>query len=389
MLKFLIPTKSTYFSSDIITHSQMMDEMFEYSMKCVTIIGVDIFNHNYSIYNKKFVFVFTLMMLSYVINIYDIFLFQEDMVRCVFCLLVFSCLVQAFVKIYTFVWMRHNILNLKEQSCKFQEHFSTLKSSKIFEEKIMIAAHVIAGLTLLYICTFILLTLYPFIFYFIMNKKILLCGIELPFIEWEDSWIGFGINFTHQLMCLFIFFCGSVFCLCVIIILITSGVCQFDVLEILLDELNELIIENVNGSNNHKIRQKIKFLVKTHTNLIAFLHDLRASFMVYYFVELGALVFQKTIELFAISTINFIPGYLCALVTGFQLFLPCAFGSILVSKGEKYYHDLYNISWHLMSNSDQKLLRFIIFYSKRSKSLAAGIRILELSAFLEVKFTFL
>lgn len=168
----------------------------------------------------------------------------------------------------------------------------------------MIAAHVIAGLTVLYISTFILLVIYPIIFYFIFKEKILLCGIELPFINWKDSWIGFGINFAYQILILFIFFCGSVFCLCIIICFITSGVCQFHVMKILLDELNELAIANKNGIKDDEIRNKIKFLVETHLNLIEFLHEMRRIFAPYYFIEFGALIFQKTIELFAIMTVS-------------------------------------------------------------------------------------
>lgn len=304
MFKFKIPTKATYFSSDVITHLQMMDEILEFSLIWARTIGAGIFDPNYKILNKKLVFSVSLMVLTYIINIYDIFLFQDDMVRCVFCLLVFSCLVQAFAKLYTFIWTHENIINLKEQSKNFNENFSSLKTSKIFEEKFMIAAHVIAVLTILYICTFILLAIYPFIFYFIMNKKILLCGMELPFINWEDSWIGFGINFTHQILCLFIFFCGSIFCLCVIICFITSAVCQFDVLSILLSELNELILQNEDKSKNTKICSNIKFLAKTHAQVVCFLKKLRQIFAFYYFIEFGALIFQKTIELFAISTVS-------------------------------------------------------------------------------------
>ncbi|KAL7029969.1 hypothetical protein ACKWTF_006451 [Chironomus riparius] len=304
MVQFKLPTKSTFFSSDVISHLQMADEIFKYAMKWARLCGGEIFDKNYKFTNKKLLFTVILLTLTSIINIYDIFLFKNDIVRCVFCLLSFSCEVQSFAKIYSFLWLHINFLNLRKQCEKFHEHFSSLTSSKMFERKFMIAAHVITILTILYICTFILLVLYPMIFYLIMNERILICGIELPFIDWKESWIGYAINLTHQMMCLFTFFCGSIFSLCVTICFITCGVCQFDVLKILLDELNELIVHNKDGNKYQEIQGNINFLAKTHANLIDFLQKMREIFAVYYFIEYIGLVFQKTVELFAISTVS-------------------------------------------------------------------------------------
>jgi hypothetical protein len=73
-----------------------------------------------------------------------------------------------------------------------------------------------------------------------------------------------------------------------------------------------------------------------------------------------------------------------AIFTGILIFLPCALGSLLISKGDKFYESLYNISWHLLSVSDKKTLALIILNSEKSKGLTAGIRTLEFSAFQEV-----
>ncbi|XP_070502404.1 putative odorant receptor 83c [Chironomus tepperi] len=383
-IKFRIPTKSSYFSSDIITHMQMADEIVDYANKWGRKIGAGIFDNDFKITNRIIMSVMSLMTFTCIINLYDIFLFRNDMVRCVFCLLTFSADVQGFIKFYTFLWLRENILDLKKQSEKFHEHFASVKSSNKFEDQFMIAAHVSAGLTILYVCTFILIVIYPIIFYLIMNKRILHFGIELPLIDWEYSWIGYGINFIHQVMLTFAFFCASLCSLYIIICFMTSAIGQFDVLEILLDELNDLAIGNEDGKKDDEISTKIKFLIQTHANLIEFLHELRQTFASYYFIELAALVFQKTVEIFAIISLNFIPGYLCAVITGFQLFLPCALGSMLVSKGEQFYDDLCNFSWNLVSISDQKALKFILQYSRKPKGLSAGFVALNFYTFLQI-----
>ena len=60
---------------------------------------------------------------------------------------------------------------------------------------------------------------------------------------------------------------------------------------------------------------------------------------------------------------------------------------MLISKGDEFYQNLYDISWHLLPITDQKSLIFIILNSKKSKGLAAGYRTLELSAFHEVNYS--
>jgi len=305
MVKITIPTKSTYFSSNAITHLQMADEILEFAMKWGRLIGAGFFDKDYNKLNKKIIFILILAILTCFINTADIYLFRTDSVRCVFCMLTISAQVQGFVKIYTFLWMLQNILNLRKQTEKFHKHYSSLKSSKIFEEKFMIVAHFSAGLTITYISTFIVIAIYPIIYYFITNERILHFGLELPFIDWKCSYIGYGLNFVHQIGLVFVFFCASIACFCIIISFITSGICQFDVLTILIEELNELALANEDDSKNSEICSKIKFLVTTHVNLCEFLQQLKKTFSAYFLIEFIALVFQKTVELFSIINVSY------------------------------------------------------------------------------------
>jgi hypothetical protein len=300
-----MPTKSTYFSSEAITHLQMMDEILEFAMKGGRIVGAGMFDKNFKVVNMINLFVMAVTALTFIINIYDIYIFRKDTIRCAFCLLTCSAAVQGFVNFYTFIWNNNDIFSLKKKTEKFHENYSSIKASKIFEEQFMIVAHVVVGLTILLIATFILITFYPVVYYFITNERILHFGIELPFIDWESSWIGYGINFVHQAYCVFTTFCALIFCLSVIICYIASGICQYDVMNILLEELNELAIGNENGKNNEEISNKIKFLVETHVNLIEFLDETRRAFSPFFFFDFGALIFQKTVELFAIISVSF------------------------------------------------------------------------------------
>lgn len=304
ILNFKFPTKSSYFSSDVITHSQMVNEIFEYTMIPARFIGAGIYDKNFQVLNKKLIFLLTLLTITMSINVYDIYYFRNDIVRCIFCLMTFSAGVQGYIKFYTFVILRKDLIELRNAAEKFHENFESPKSSKIFENKFMIATHVSATLTLLYVCTFILLSIYPILFYFITNERILHFGIELPFIDWKYSYVGYTINFVHQLYCALSFFCGSIPTLCIIICFMTSAIGQFDVLEILLDEINELSLVNEDRQNDNRIKMKIIFLIQTHTNLVDFLKKLKKTFSMYYFIEFAALIFQKTVILFAIISVS-------------------------------------------------------------------------------------
>ncbi|XP_070502403.1 odorant receptor 30a-like [Chironomus tepperi] len=362
----------------------MADEIFEYAMKWGRLLGAEIFDKGFKRTNKRVFLLVVLTALTSIINIYDIYLFRGDPDRCIFCLLTISGQVQGFAKFYSFIWLYKRIISLRRQSEKFHEHFSSEKTLKIFEEKFMIVAHLTAALTFLMVCTFILIASYPIIYFLIYNERILHFGLELPLIDWKYSWIGYGINFIHQGGLLFVFICISLQTLYIIFCFVTSAICQFDALDVLLDELNELAIGNEDGSKNEEIHSRLIFLVQIQTRVDHFLQEMKQAFMIYYLIDILALIFQKTVELYAIISFNFIPGYMCVACTGCLIFLPCAISSVLISKGDKFYTNLYNISWRLMSIEDQKTLRFIILNSKKSKGLAAGIRTLELSAFLEV-----
>lgn len=71
-------------------------------------------------------------------------------------------------------------------------------------------------------------------------------------------------------------------------------------------------------------------------------------------------------------------------MAAFQIFAPCLLGMFVLLKGDKYYENLCNISWHLLSLSDQKSLSLLLVTAIRPKSITMGIKVLNLQSFLEV-----
>ena len=82
---------------------------------------------------------------------------------------------------------------------------------------------------------------------------------------------------------------------------------------------------------------------------------------------------------------NFVPGYFVLLVDIFQIFIPCLLGTFLLTQGEKYEKNLCNLHWNLMSITDQKALRLLLWGAYKPKKISMGLKVLNLQTFVEVK----
>jgi hypothetical protein len=267
--KFLkVPTKAFYFSSDVITHLQMYQELTQKTMLVAKFIGVNIFDSNYKVLNARFVTGFALFFFSTIINIYDIYLFRNDLVRSMFCMITLCSSVQCVTKYYSFLIKMGNCRELKNRAEKFHQNFKTIKSAEIFEKWMIIAAHVGAILTVMYFCALILIVSYPAIFLIFLNERVLPFGIELPMLDWKESWIGYGLNYFYHSLILTFFVFASIASIFVVICYLASLFAQFEMLSVLIADLNELALKNGKGENNFVIKNALREIIKLHLELI-------------------------------------------------------------------------------------------------------------------------
>ena len=259
---------STYFSSDVITPSQMFNDLLKKASDCAKLVGSDIYDPNFRpftfLFNATLVVLFGLV----AINVYDIYLFRNDIVRCVFCMITLSASFQSLAKTYTFIVLRQNQLALKEKAENFLVNLETPEFSEVFEKWMMLAAHTGVFITVLYLFCVGLIIVYPVIFYFIFGERILHFGIEIPMLDWKESWVAYGLNFLFQCICLILFVSASIATNFIVICLLTSAFGQFEMLNILISHLNQLAINNDEGKNNGEIKAAIKLLVQKHMELI-------------------------------------------------------------------------------------------------------------------------
>lgn len=300
MLKFGLLKKSTYFSSSSITCSQMIDEIYEFAMKIGRLTGAGLFDRNYTLLNRRATLMIFILITGCFLTVYDMYKFYEDSYRFMFCCLLCSGQMQSFIKIYSFGFRRKDFFELRKQAEKFHENFQSTHLSKMFEEKLMQVTHVCAILTFLYLSSYVLISVFPIGFYLITGKRILHVGIELPFIDWEESYVGYAANFAHQLLAISGFVCLANTILIIQVVLVGCALHQFKVLEIILNDLDEML----NEQNLPKVTKQLKVLHQTHLSLMEFLVKLESLFAPYYFVELAALIFQKVVVLYALINVS-------------------------------------------------------------------------------------
>jgi hypothetical protein len=265
---FKIPSKSYYFSSGTITPQQMFNELMENYMKCLRVIGANILHDSHNNLNIRFAFAIFYLTFLFVINIYDIYIFRDDLVRDVFCILTMSGEIQSYAKVYVFIFMKKNCTELKQEAENFFKSFENVNATEIFEVWMMRTAHIFASIIFLYIIAYILIVTYPIVFYLIFEERILHFGVEIPGLDWKYSWIAYSLNFFHQSSCLIIFVIASFPSIMINITYLMTSFAYFEVLSYLLKDLDEIIINNENGEKNKEITAQIKYITEMHLELI-------------------------------------------------------------------------------------------------------------------------
>ncbi|CAO1305632.1 unnamed protein product [Diamesa serratosioi] len=361
-------TKESYFKNN-----ESSVKMFQQTIKkvnfCGSLIGCNIHTPNYTIHCVLF-YILMLDLFTYLsINFYNVYLFRNDFVLSTFCLVTLGMGFQGAIKLYVFIFHRFDMLKICSRIEKIHKSATNEKIKNVLEQNVIYTC--IAGSILipLYSMSGVLMFIYPIIYYMVFGEKILHFGFLLPFIDWQ-SHLGYSLNFMHHTLQICIVMSAWLFTNWQYVIFITNAFGQYDSLKILLHELNDLSTANVNGCNDREIKKYINDIAKMHIELISFLSFMENMFIYYYLIEIGSLVFQVTVTLFAVVSVTFIPGYVILVIDVFQLFVPCLVGTVLVVKGDEFYADICKLTWNSMSLRDQKSINIMLCFAKKSKTVS-------------------
>jgi hypothetical protein len=268
-VKFEIPTKSTYFKSEKLSPVNMFKHIIDRTNFNMKSIGFDIFTPGYTLFNRRFLWAFGNCLVFIAIHIYDIFIFRADLVRVCFLLGSLGFALQGLMKVKTFLLPRSKIVDLKDRCENFLSNVvKTKETNQIFESSMMICCHIGVSLIALYIVSIVLFLIYPIIFYLIFGEKILHAGYELPFIDWHTSSIGYAANFLYVILLAYLVLFVFVGTLFINILFVIMAFGQFELLDMMLKDLNEMIKSNKNGSMDEKIKHQIKLIVEIHNELL-------------------------------------------------------------------------------------------------------------------------
>lgn len=266
-MKVKIPTKSTYFKDESLSNLEMFRRIVAYVNLLAGRCGCNIFSIDFTFNSLCFYVAFGNVISCFIITFYDFILFREDLVRICFLMLTLGVGVQGLSKLYTFAYYRSNILDLVARTEKFLTNYNTRSANEIFEKWLLIICHVGLAITMLIgLCSF-LIVIYPLIFYAFMNERILHFGLELPWIDWT-SILGYMANFIYASSLVYLYVFGFISSCFLSISLLVSSFAQFELVKVLIEELNEIIISNVDGSRNDEIKSYIKCITDMHNELI-------------------------------------------------------------------------------------------------------------------------
>jgi hypothetical protein len=269
MLKsFKLPTKSDYFSSDAISPTQMCEELIEIIMKFCRPIGCNIFDNDYTVYNAPLFNLLFVILFVFTLAFFNAVKFVEhEPVRSLICLIAFTVGFQALPKVNTFVVLRKSVQELKDRVLAVFKKLNTQKVNEICETRMMQVTHfgsVFVGIQST--CCFIV-SIYPILFR-IFGIDAVVLELEIPFIEWKDSWIGFSVHLMMGLYLCFLFLIGNVATNLMVIGFLVVAIIQYDIMKMMLKELSEGVESQGKGGNANRNKEMIKKIVKMHVELL-------------------------------------------------------------------------------------------------------------------------
>lgn len=267
MAKLRIPTKVDYFGSNAMSKQDMYAKVIKVINTGAAVIGAGVLGENFTFFNLRFFFTLTNVLGFLTISVYDIYLFADDLFRVCFLLLTLSVLFQALSLLQTFLYKKEKIIEIVNRVRKFLDNCNTPKANEISEKWIMIACHCGLSFAAIYATAFALIMLYPLIYFLMYGEMILHFGYELPMVDWHTAF-GYMLNFAYTLMICIIFVIGLATSTAINVVFIAMSFCQFELIQMHLEELDQLIVCNKDGESIARIRKYIGEVTDLHNELV-------------------------------------------------------------------------------------------------------------------------
>lgn len=256
MKKLRIPTKFDYFASSSMSNQEMFAKIIELINFVGKIDGCNIFADDFTPFNFALYWTVSNVFAHLVLTVHNVYYYGDDLFRFCFLMVTTASCTQGLPMLQTFLHQREKIKNLVKRIEKFLGNYNTKKANEIFEKWILRSCHCGLVLAFLIASCGILVAIYPIGFFIVFKEKIRHFGFELPWVDWETP-MGYTLNFIYSIIIIYIFVFALYASAYLSILIIVMSFGQFEIIEMLIDELNQLITSNEKGENNLKIKKII------------------------------------------------------------------------------------------------------------------------------------
>uniref|UniRef100_A0A182S5C0 Uncharacterized protein n=1 Tax=Anopheles funestus TaxID=62324 RepID=A0A182S5C0_ANOFN len=346
------------------------DQLIKRQRLLLKLIGVDSYDPKFRFHGLTFLFV-CLALFFFVVSLYDLFLFKNDMFNFVYVLITIFFATIGLGRISVFLVYSKVLPNLLLQTYyTYQVIKNDERELRILGWYTQLFQRAVNGYTLVFIGTSIAAGILPIGIYLMTGERVLPYGVVLPFID-PSSQTGYELNYIYQVSCIIWTPPGLVASECMIFALVLNICIQYDILGVQLQDLDELI-RSQGPMREVMIAQKLRTILHGQQRLFSFITTIEDSHTVLSGVEVLSLGLQIVITLFVLQFSLWIPGLVLIPAFTLQLFLFCLLGTIIEDKGVKFSDGVYNLTWNELSLGDQKIFRLLLLSSQQTKTLTCA-----------------
>jgi hypothetical protein len=191
----------------------------------------------------------------------------DNIAQCIFGLTFFLAIIQVFTRLYSFIFKREKLVDVFDRIDIFYLMNDKEWSKSILEKNVLNSCHIGLFLSTMLFGGAVLITIYPLIVYMLLDEIVLHFGFKLFFVDWKTSF-GYALNFINDIICLFLFCQGTMLVCLDITMCVLCAFSQYDMLNVYLNQLDELLGRKERELNEKDIKKKIAVIVDLHNYVI-------------------------------------------------------------------------------------------------------------------------
>uniref|UniRef100_A0A182WQW0 Uncharacterized protein n=1 Tax=Anopheles minimus TaxID=112268 RepID=A0A182WQW0_9DIPT len=238
--------------------------------------------------------------------------------------------------------------------------------------------------TVMFLLGVIIASFGPLLLLLYNGEKMLPFGVYLPFVD-PNSETGYELNYLYQMSCILWTPPGLTATQNIYFAFILNICIQYDVLQLHLADLNELIQRTDLADKDNAVRKKLRAIIFDQRRLEQFVHSIEYVYSAQAFVEVLSLTFQLVLTLYVLRTSLWLPGLFLIPLGIVQLFILCVPGMLIEVKASKLMETIYGIAWHEMHQQNKRIFQLLLHRSQHPNGLTcAGMAKIDMNLFMSV-----